>query len=125
MGMNTYNKHIITDAVMNSNINSPAMQLKDMFGCSIQAVIYDPMSSVSGVFKLQASSDPATLGPPPDSIITNWTDIDGSSYTINSGGTIMWNLSNQMYNWIRVPVQYNKIAQKIILMDLVDQVILF
>jgi hypothetical protein len=100
--MKTYNYTMSFGPTLNTNINGPAMELKNMYGCAIQVVW---TGTPNGVFKLQASSDPltnTTTPSAPGSVPTHWTDIPASSYTVNAAGNYMWNVYDIMYNWVRV-----------------------
>lgn len=95
-----YNLVIINAVRMNTTITSPAMQLKNIYGYSIQAVAAG--DTPSGTFKLQSSCDPCALGPPTFALPTNWTDITNSFYTISAAGNFEWNVRDAMYNWVRL-----------------------
>lgn len=91
---------IPTATVMNANINSNPMQLLNMFGYSIQLVY---TGTPTGTFKLQASSDPIyTTTPGIQATPTNWTDVLNSSQAVSAAGNYMWNVSESMYNYVRV-----------------------
>lgn len=101
--MKVTNKQIITSAVMNATINSPATDVQQIYGVAIQAEF---TATPTGTLKLQASCDPATsynsgngTGANP---VTNWTDVANSSYAVSASGNYMWNVVDIMYNWIRV-----------------------
>lgn len=98
-----YNKQMIASGtVMNTTLESLAMQLQNsMFYC-IQVVF---TGTPTGTFKLQASADnSATMtaaGQVPYSP-TNWTDVLNSSQAVSSAGTIMWNVEWASYNFVRI-----------------------
>lgn len=104
-----YNTQNIIPAgtVMNTTINSSAMQLKDMYGYAIQVVF---TGTPTGTFKLQASCDPVTKA---DQIFgsngavvytpTNWTDIVDSPDEVVAAGSVMWSATGITgYNYVRV-----------------------
>jgi hypothetical protein len=93
--MKHYNIPLATDVTLNTNINSANMQLLQIYGYCIQAVI---TGTPNGTFKLQASCDPFNN----QGLVTNWTDITSSSYTATTAGSYMWNVSDSMYNWVRL-----------------------
>lgn len=99
--MKVYNKpSFITGIVLNANYTSSALQLWEMFGYSIQAVI---TGTPTGTFKLQGSADPvSTAIMNPAVVPVHWTDIDDSSVVISAAGSILWSISDAMYNWVRV-----------------------
>lgn len=97
--MKTYNIPLVTSVPMNTTINSPAMQLRNMFGYNIQAWF---TATPTGTLKLQASSDPEEFGPPNNFIPTNWTDVANSSVSISASGNFMWNVFDVSYNWARM-----------------------
>jgi len=93
-----------TPAPMNANINGPAMQLKYMFGYSIQAEF---TATPTGTLSLQGSADPEEMGPPvaigdPNYQPKNWTTILNSPQTISTSGSYLWNVSDVQYNWVRL-----------------------
>jgi len=70
-------------------------------GNSIQIEI---TGTLVGSLKLQGSSDPV-----PDSNfqaktmkVDNWTDMLGSTQAITGSGTVMYNISDTFFNWVRV-----------------------
>ena len=95
------------NTVMNTTINSKALQLENMFGYSIQIVF---TGTPTGTFKLQASADPVSKANQvfgANGVVTytptNRTDIANSSQSVSAAGNIMWNY-NQLagYNYVRV-----------------------
>lgn len=97
--MNVYNKQIVANAVMNATITSSYYNVQQIFGVAIQAHY---TGTPTGTFKLQASSDPATSYNNGSNVPANWTDIAGSSQAVSAAGDFMWNVFDQMYNWIRL-----------------------
>lgn len=97
--MKTYNIPLLSSVLMNANINSTAMQLRNMTGYNIQAEF---TSAPTGTLKLQASCDPEEFGPPNNIAPSNWTDIANSSIAISTSGNYMWNVSDVQYNWVRL-----------------------
>lgn len=106
--MNTYNKPNIIPAstVMNTTINSLAMQLENMVGYSIQIVF---TGTPTGSFKLQGSCDPvpkANLVVGANGVVTytptNWTDVADSTFTVTAAGNVEWNSNNVFYTYVRV-----------------------
>lgn len=90
------------NTVLNTNINSAAIPLYQIFGYSIQAVF---TGTPTGTFKLQASDDPVPQAAQAASGVytaTNWTDIANSSQSVTAAGSIIWNVSEVMYNYVRV-----------------------
>lgn len=100
--MQVYNTQNIIPAstVMNTTLNSQAMQLLNMFGFNIQIVF---TGTPTGTFKLQASSDPIYKGAPGHQFTpTNWTDVVNSSQAVTAAGNISWNYSGSYFNYVRV-----------------------
>jgi hypothetical protein len=103
--MKVYNYQFATATVLNTNINFAPLEINQLYGYAIQAVI---TGTPTGVFKLQCSADPnshnsangaysgAATAP------TNWTDIASSSFTVTASGTCAWNVTSGMYNWVRM-----------------------
>jgi hypothetical protein len=98
--MRVFNIQPTMGQTMNTTITSDAFQMYQMFGFSIQVTF---TGTPTGTFKLQASSDPVTqvslntVSPP-----THWTDVANSSQAVSAAGSVMWNVSDVMYNWVRV-----------------------
>jgi|WetSurMetagenome_2_1015567.scaffolds.fasta_scaffold566499_1 hypothetical protein len=92
-----------TTVATNANFNSYAYQVWDTFGYSIQVVV---TGTPTGTFKLQCSADPVPQGPnstPFTGVVpTNWTDVGNSSQAVSAAGSVVWNVSDAMYNWVRV-----------------------
>jgi len=101
--MRVFNKQIQTNVPLNTNVNGPAVPLKNIYMYAMVALI---SGTPTGTIKLQASNDPETndaqpLGipfPPP----THWVDITNSSFAVSSSGETMWNVSEVAYNYVRV-----------------------
>lgn len=90
------------NTVLNANLNSAPMQLYNMFGYSIQIVF---TGIPTGTFKLQGSCDSTyisktnSLSP---QVPTNWSDIANSSQAVTAAGNFVWNVSDVMYNFVRL-----------------------
>lgn len=60
----------------------------------------------AGTFKLQASVDAGSPSAQGDaakySAVVNWTDVPSSSQVVAAAGTVMWNIVDAGYNWVRV-----------------------
>ena len=100
--MQTYNKPNIIPAstVMNTTLNSQALQLLNMYGYAIQIVF---TGTPTGSFKLQSSCDPIYKGAPGQQATpTNWTDVANSAQSVSAAGNIIWNVSDVLYNYVRV-----------------------
>lgn len=97
---------IPASTVMNTTINSQAMQLENMFGYAIQVVF---TGTPTGSFKLQSSCDAVTRASqvfgPNGAVIytpTNWTDITDSPFAVTAAGSTEWNVTDVGYNYVRV-----------------------
>lgn len=93
---------IPTSTVLSANRTSITIPLYQDFGYSIQIVF---TGTPTGTFKLQASDDPVPQNGMPFSGIytaTNWTDVANSSQAVSAAGSIVWNVSDVMYNYVRV-----------------------
>jgi hypothetical protein len=87
---------------MNTTLNSSAISLKGIYGYAVQVVW---TGTPNGSLKLQASSDAAGDQASPLNLtntVTNWSDVANSSTAITAAGNYMWNVSEVMYNWVRV-----------------------
>lgn len=92
------NKQILSNVVMNTTINSAALNLLQVYGYAIQVTF---TGTPTGTFKLQASCDPSS-NLNPSQIPSNWTDIADSSFAVTAAGNYMWNIFEVMYNWVRL-----------------------
>lgn len=99
--MNVFNERIITNVVMNTNIESAAIPIVNSFGYFVQAV-YSGVPT--GTLRLQASGDKFDYASPVQPPVpTNWNDIKGSQFSITSAGTCSWNVgAGTYYNYVRV-----------------------
>jgi hypothetical protein len=93
--MKHYNIVLESNAVLNTNIASAPMQLLNIYGYALQVIV---TGTPNGTFKLQASCDPFNN----QSLVTNWTDVANSPYTMTAAGTYMWNVTDVMYNYMRL-----------------------
>ncbi len=100
--MRTLNKQIATNVVLNTNVNSDFVPLKNIYMYSIMAIV---TGTPTGTIKLQASSDPETNDTQPNMEAlkpVNWADIVDSSFTLTTAGNTMWNVRETGYNYVRV-----------------------
>jgi hypothetical protein len=97
--MKQNNITLVSNTVMNQNINSNPVVLNSVYGYSVQAVY---TGTPTGTLKLQCSSDPVAnangiMTPP-----VNWNDIADSSYSVSSAGIYTWNVNGAFYNFMRL-----------------------
>lgn len=98
--MRISNSPLITNLVMNTTLNSPAIQLTNIYGFAVQAVY---SGTPTGTLKLQASNDaflPVNDNQP--QVPVNWTDIANSSVAISSSGVYIWNFNGSFYTFVRL-----------------------
>lgn len=98
--MNTANKILSSNVLMNTTINTEAVPLPNIYGYAIQAVY---TGTPTGTLRLQASADAfkyANDAQP--QVPTNWTDITDTSVSISSAGSYMWNVIGVFYTFVRV-----------------------
>lgn len=97
--MQTANKIIVNNVQMNSNINSEAIPLPNIYGFAVQAVY---TGTPTGTIKLQASVDAfkyaSDINP---QVPTNWNDIDNSSLIVSSAGIYTINFIGSFYTFFR------------------------
>lgn len=81
--------------VLNTTINSQAIQLENTYGYSLQIVF---TGTPTGSFKLQSSCDPVTkqnqILQANGSVVytpTNWTDVANSTFVVSAAGSVQWN----------------------------------
>ena len=102
MEIYNYPNIIPSGTVMNANLNSKAMQIQNNLFYAIQIVF---TGTPTGTFKLQGSCDNSatkTGAAQFPYVVTNWTDISGSSQAVSAAGSILYNESFQAYNFVRV-----------------------
>jgi hypothetical protein len=99
--MRLLNEVLLNAGDASVNITSMHGLVAHVFGYNIQIIM---TGTAAGSVKLQGSSDPV-----PDSNfnvanfpVTNWTDIERSTYPINGVGTLDFNVADSYYNWVRV-----------------------
>lgn len=83
--------------ISNSALYSRPLRLRQVDVYSLQIVTTG--ATVTGTFKLQASNDA------PESTAhssMSWTDIDGSSQTVTTAGSVVWNAFGAGYEWVRI-----------------------
>lgn len=78
----------------------------DLEGYSIQATFGTlAAAGVTGSFKLQASCDRADQRSAANVVVSNWTDVSGSTQAVMTSGSsnsVMWNVSGVYYPWLRL-----------------------
>lgn len=85
---NLFNKPLISNGAMTTNLTSPSVDLSKIVGYCVYAKW---TGSPAGAIKLQASLDD-----------TNFVDIQYSEQAISGAGDFMWNVSNAFYDKVRV-----------------------
>lgn len=93
--MQVANVPLVVNELLSADFQSPAQQLNQIWGYSIQAEI---AGIPSGVVNLQASSDPNNKAGYP----INWTDIENSFFTVTAAGSVFWNVTSSLYNFVRL-----------------------
>ncbi len=105
--MKPYNQRNIIPAgtVMNTTINSSAIEVYNSFSFGIQIFF---SGTPTGSFKLQASCDlaysgiPSSTGSGLNADAKNWTDVANSTFTVTAAGNVEWDYDAPGFNWIRV-----------------------
>jgi hypothetical protein len=82
---------ILDTLVLNTDRNSTPIPLQDTSGFAIQSNI---LGTPTGIVKLQASCDISTP--------TVWTDVLGSSNTVTAATTVLYNVVDPQYSWVRI-----------------------
>jgi hypothetical protein len=96
---------IPVNTVMNTTINSVAIQLQNIVDFSIQIVF---TGTPTGSFKLQMSDEPV----PKENLIVqangiilytvvNWTDIANSTFAVTAAGNVAWDYNNCGFTYVR------------------------
>ena len=88
--------------ISNSTLYSVPISLRHIDVYSAQIVTTG--ATVTGAFKLQVSNDEPNLSPTniPAASAMNWTDVDSSSQTVTTAGSVVWNASGAGYLWVRI-----------------------
>lgn len=91
-----------TGDISNAALYSSPFLLAHLENYAIQLVTTG--ATVTGAFKLRGSnSDPyVPEGGFPTVASFDWTDIDLSSTTVTTAGSLMWNASGVGYRWVQV-----------------------
>lgn len=105
--MRLLNEQLMTAVAVSSTTTytSTPMQLEFMVNYCIQAII---TGTPVGTIGLQASNDEGIISYPnpglasPVTSVTNWTDIANTSTAVTGAGTVMYNVQNCGYRWVRV-----------------------
>jgi hypothetical protein len=97
---------IPASTVLNTTVNSLAMQLMEIADYSIQVVF---TGTPTGTFQLQVSNEtvaPKNMVVGANGVITyspaNWTNLTSSSSLVSAAGDITWNYANAGYTFVRV-----------------------
>lgn len=87
---------------------SPAFYLGHIVNYSIQLVF---TGTPDGTFSLQCSNDKGledkTTGGWNGAGVSNWTEITGSASVVTGADTIMWDVQNAGYRWVRVVYDFS------------------
>ncbi len=98
--MRIFNEPLLAaPAPNNASFNSLPMKLDQMFGYAIQIV---QTGTPAGTVKLQGCADSVQNSSPNKGLPVNWTDISGSSIVISASGSVLYNVTDVMYNFVRV-----------------------
>jgi hypothetical protein len=85
---------------MEAGITSNPIWLGHIVNFSIQLVF---TGAPNGAFKLQASNDEGSNDfRIANATITNWTDVANSSTNVSAAGSILYNIENSGYRWVRL-----------------------
>lgn len=94
-------KHLITNASMAADVVSPAQQLANVFGYSVQAD-YATSGSLGGTLSLEASVDHREDDKGNVLNAGNFVTITNSPQVISGAGAFIWNIESSMYPYFRV-----------------------
>ena len=98
--MNVANIPMVTNALMNTTIRSPAIPLPNIYGYAVQAVY---TGTPTGTLTLECSADAfkyANDAQP--QVPVNWDTITDSPFTVTSAGIYVWNVTGCFYNFVRL-----------------------
>jgi len=83
-----------------TSFTSQGINLISIYAYSIQAV---HSGTAAGTFKLQGSNDPGDNGSGQGvSQPTNWTDISDSPQAVSGAGSVLWDVTECSYRWVRM-----------------------
>jgi len=85
---------------MTTTITSDPIWLAHIVNFSIQAVF---TGTPNGAFTLQGSNDEGSKSNDvTNAVITNWSTVDSSSKAVTSSGSVLYNIENAGYRWVRL-----------------------
>ncbi len=98
--MRVGNEIIFTAVDASTNQTSAVFTLNQVYGWAAQFSI---TGSPVGTLKAQVSCDPGSNAPydAASASVTNWSDLQDSSITVNGAGTPGINFTGSQYNWLR------------------------
>ena len=90
------------EAIAADNFTSQGFYVGHIANYATQVVL---TGSPVGVVKLQVSCDlgnPNASFPNGDDNVTNWVDLSGATANISGAGTVLMNLVDSGYSWVRL-----------------------
>ena len=98
MRVYNFDNIIPNNSVMNTNLQSRAMQIGNYIGYAIQVVF---TGTPTGTFSLQGSND-EVLNKAFNYQPTNWTTLSNSSNAVSGPGSFIWNIQEPYYTWVKL-----------------------
>lgn len=102
--MRTANNALFSAASLGASFNSDPVRLENMTHFSAQIVI-TAASTLNGTFTLEGSNDAGQDVNGAGSAVTglsNWTTIGSTSQAVTADGSVLYNIVDTSFRWIRV-----------------------
>lgn len=102
--MRTANSAIFTASSLGASFNSAPVRLENMTLFSAQIVVTGS-AALNGTFTLEGSND---FGADPTGAgadvtgLSNWTTIGSTSQAVTADGSVLYNIVDPAFRWIRV-----------------------
>lgn len=93
-----------SNSTLSADRSSDPMHVGTQYNIAVQVTVVKD-SSIDGDFKLQVSCDeelPGATAAQRAAGVSNWTDLPASSQEILDSGTLVWNISNIGFEYIRI-----------------------
>ena len=87
------------DATATSVTSSKAIDVRNVYAISMQAIAVAPNTTITGTLKLQYSNDPGPTG-----ASTNWCDVPSGSISVSQAGVsgLTGGFLQVCYQWLQV-----------------------
>lgn len=94
------NSVLLNNVLMNANIQSPKIDMNQIYKISIQAVV--GTGTATGDLQIQVSNDICPNGLAPDNFTpTNWSDLHSAAAIVGSGN-VLFSQQDTCFRWLRL-----------------------